>query len=149
MRSKTRGNTPLPCKDTDPAIRTATEEILGMFVMAFGHGVPTGIHVRKEVVSAIRDALREGICRTVTKGWPAAWKVQWQRESNTVLNFMQSVGNLAARYAFADGERTILNADDFNTAFDHVRAEHKPHGYTNFGDWCPDFLMRPRKGATP
>lgn len=135
-RGKSSAGRPSSRKAANVSVDQATEQIVGLFVLAFGRGVPVGVHTRKEVISAIRDALYNSVKMTVQKGQPnGAWELQWQRESNTVLNFMQSVGNLAARLAFKDGQRTILNANDFKTAFTLVRVEH---GFSpdQAGDWC-------------
>ncbi len=134
--SKSSAGRPSGRTATNVSVDQATEEIVGLFVLAFGRGVPVGVHTRKEVISAIRAALYASVKRTVEKGQAnGAWELQWQKESNTVLNFMQSVGNLAARLAFKNGQRTIVNAEDFSTALTMVKAEH---GFSPIkaGDWC-------------
>ena len=134
--SKPSAGRPSGSKAANVSVDQATEEIVGLFVLAFGRGVPVGVHTRKEVISAIRGALYDSVKRTVQKGQAnGAWELQWQKESNTVLNFMQSVGNLAARLAFKDGQRTILKKEDFSTAFRLVKTEHGFSPVTE-GDWC-------------
>ena len=110
------------------------EDIMGMFLLAFGQGVDH-LHVHRSVIRTIRTTLLPYITKEVTTddGWDALWK----KEAATVLGWMEAVGHLAAEIAMEPKERrTIVNVSDFTTALATVMAEHKRDGLTMLGNWC-------------
>ena len=98
---------------------TAAEELMGMFLLAFGQGV-NPLHVRLKVVTAIRTALLHSQERVVTK---EGWKADWQKDAASVLGFMTAVGRLSAHLALSNG-RTIIEPSDFVKALRLVKDEH-------------------------
>jgi hypothetical protein len=121
--------------DTKPV--EEAEEILGMFMIAFGRGVPTGVNVRRSVVGSIRAALLPGIQFTISKyrGSGGSWEAKWQQESNTVLALMEAVGVLAAHLVMNE-HQTVINPKHFTAAFDSVRATRQGKGGAPQGEWC-------------
>jgi hypothetical protein len=110
------------------------EDIMGMFLLAFGQGVDP-LHVHRSVIRAIRTAFLPPISKEVLTdpGWDALWK----KESATVLGWMEAVGHLAAQIAVEPKDRrTVVNVSDFATALATVIAEHKPKGMIMLGNWC-------------
>jgi len=104
------------------------EEILGLFLLAFGEGVD-GLHVKRKAVRQIRDRFKPYISSTLETQPPTLWK----KESATVLGWMLCVGRLAGQIAMRH-KRTVINARDVRLAIRAVIDEHEvPHIE---GHWC-------------
>jgi hypothetical protein len=117
--------------DTAENNESAVREVMGMFILAFGRGVPKGINVKREVITAIYGVLEKGVKGTIgRKG--GGWDTQWQRESNTVLSLMEAVGALSAHLAMQNND-TVVKAANFTQAFESVRATRQGPAA---GDWC-------------
>jgi hypothetical protein len=109
----------------------AVRDIMGMFILAFGRGVPTGIHVRREVVAAIYTVLEPSVRRAIGAG-KGGWDEIWRSESNTVLALMEAVGAYASFLTMTQG-LTVVDAKQFTDAFASVKAERQGPAA---GRWC-------------
>jgi hypothetical protein len=110
------------------------EDIMGMFLLAFGEGVEP-LHVHRPVIRAMRAMFLPKISDVVLKD--RQWNKKWKAESATVLGWMEAVGCLAAEIAMEPKDhRTVVNVSDFTTALASVIAEHTPKGATMLGKWC-------------
>jgi hypothetical protein len=113
------------------------EDIMGMFLFAFGQGVDP-LHVHRAVIRAIRAKFLPTI-RDVVSNYPDDWDALWKADAATVLGWMEAVGCLAAQIAMEPKDRrTVVNVSDLATALSTVIAEHtkSPHDANDRGKWC-------------
>jgi hypothetical protein len=110
--------------------RSDVDNILGLFIMAFGRGVGH-LWVRRETIASIRQTLEGPISEVVLK--KDDWNSRWKKASPAVLAMMSRVGNLAAHFAMSSKiPHTRITADDFRSAFAVVNNEHIHIS----GEWC-------------
>lgn len=111
------------------------EDIVGLFLLAFGQGV-NPLHVHRSTVRAIRDQLTPTISAAVRS---PDWNSEWKADAASVLGWMAAIGRMAAQIAMEPKERrSIVSESDFRTAFEVVMAEHEPGrgGPQPLGKWC-------------
>ena len=101
-------------------------EIFGQYVYAFGHGAGD-MHVHRRTIVALYDRYVGSIDETT-----------WSKDAVHVLNWIRTIGRLAAQTSLTRGA-IVIEEEDFTTAAKTVEAwveRHEPGFSPTAGKYC-------------
>ena len=125
-------------KRSEPTPEQAALQIYGQYLYATGSGAGRQ-WVSLKAIQVLYDRYYQTILEVVTGAYPDKWEAEWTEAAPYILDYMRTIGQVAANTALEDGRHSIEDLD-MERAILLVEVNYnKPStGKSPLrGKWCP------------